>query len=105
MRISQADSSTLLIIFHSNALGPFIKVSSGSTSTCAIHANHTVECWGQYRQPIPIGIATNSTLYQHITLGMDHACASDQDRNVDCWKSGPDLGAHIVPLGFVIAKR
>ena len=75
-------------------------------STCAIHTNHTIECWGQEgRRPIPIGTESNTTSYHHISVGMDHACAIDQDRNVQCWHSGPDLGAQIVPLGFIAAKR
>lgn len=80
-------------------------VSSGMKSTCGLHTNHTVECWGQYRHPIPSGTKSNTTSYQQITLGMDHACAIDKDRKIHCWNSGPDLGAHIVPLGFVVAKR
>jgi hypothetical protein len=85
--------------------GPFIQVSSGVKSTCAIHANHTTECWGQWRHPIPTGTKSNTTSYQQISLGMDHACAIDQDRKLQCWHSGPDVGAQIVPLGLVVAKR
>ena len=85
--------------------GPFIQVSSGIRSTCAIHTNHTIECWGQWRHPIPIGTMSNTTSYEQITLGIDHACALDQNRKVHCWHAGADLGAQIVPLGLTVVKR
>ena len=83
------------------AIGPFIQVSSGVKSTCAIHSNHTIECWGQWRHPIPSKTVSNTTSYQHISLGMNHACALDDNKKVQCWHSGPDVGAHVVPLGFI----
>jgi len=86
--------------------GPFIHVSSGVRSTCGIHANYTIECWGQSRQSIPSGTSeTNSTKYEHVTMGKDHVCALTQDGKLQCWNSGHDVGAHVVPLGFVAAKR
>ena len=70
---------------------------TATKGTCALAANHTVDCWGKIRSPIP----TNSTdEYDQISLGTDHACAIDGEGKVQCWYRGPNLGAHIVPLGF-----
>lgn len=82
--------------------GPFIQVSAGDGSTCAIREqNATIECWGSSRAPIPKH-AMNATSYERISLGKRHGCAIDTERNLNCWKLGGDVsGADIVPVSFV----
>ena len=84
--------------------GPFVQVSAGSTSTCAIKEDQTVECWGAH-QPIPHEslLDDQDMIYDQISLGVDHACGVTADGELHCWKKGSDFGAHQVPLGFAVA--
>ncbi|GMH51999.1 hypothetical protein TL16_g05285 [Triparma laevis f. inornata] len=84
--------------------GPFIQVSAGSMSTCAIKEDQTVKCWGAH-QPIPHEslLDDQDMIYDQISLGVDHACGVTADGELHCWKKGADFGAHHVPLGFAVA--
>jgi len=80
-------------------VGPFLQVSTGTKGTCALNSNHTVDCWNQQRRMIP----SNSTkTFQHISLGVNHACALSS-HHLECWHNGPNLGAHEIPLGLSVA--
>ena len=98
-------------------LGPYLQVSSGLSSTCALHLNHTVHCWGgkypiQKTKLIDVTVTRSDGIdfltsekgddyqYSRISLGKDHACAIDLEEKVHCWGSTAQRGAHIVPLGF-----
>ena len=87
-----------MISYH---LGPYIQVSTGPRSTCAIREEDlSIECWGRPSR-VPIE-HWNSTEYDQITLGRDHVCAVDMESQLHCWMSGADMGGHEVPLGFVV---
>jgi hypothetical protein len=42
--------------------------------------------------------------YHHVSLGVDHACAIDMNDKLQCWRRGPNLEAHEIPLGFVVRR-
>ena len=46
---------------------------------------------------------TGQEEYNQISLGIEHACAIDIDKQVSCWHFGTDLGSAVVPLGLFAA--
>jgi hypothetical protein len=76
----------------------YIDISAGHRTTCAINADHFIECWGR-RSPMTPDEGSIAT-FEQLTLGSDHLCAADSVREVRCWFSGPDMGSHLVPLGM-----
>lgn len=84
--------------------GPFTQVSTGPRCTCGIkEEDGSIECWGRNSR-IPQNVLEDKTKqYDQITIGKDHICVIDVDNRLSCWYSGADMGAHKVPLGFVLA--
>jgi hypothetical protein len=83
--------------FHA---GPYEQVSTGTRSTCAIREDKEIECWGS-SAPIPPD-ASDEAGYEQLSMGMEHACAVTGDSELHCWNKGSNVGAHHVPLGFVV---
>ena len=76
-------------------------MTTGARSTCAIREDQSILCWGR---KLPISQeAMNKTIYDQITLGQDHLCAVGYDSQMHCWRTGANLGADHVPLGFLVA--
>uniref|UniRef100_A0A7S2K3D9 non-specific serine/threonine protein kinase n=1 Tax=Leptocylindrus danicus TaxID=163516 RepID=A0A7S2K3D9_9STRA len=89
--------------------GPYLQVSAGTRSTCAIREeDRALECWGSFL-PIPedrLNLNVNATqnMYNQVSSGHGHICAVDLEDEVHCWSSGAKhFGAHLVPLGFLAA--
>lgn len=72
-----------------------IAAGVGSYDTCALLADHSIDCWGdnQYGQlgnnattdsasPVQVSGITNASA---VTAGYQHACALLADRTVECW--------------------
>ena len=90
-------------IFHHFCLGPFLQVSTGHLSTCAIRENRTIDCWGKPRSPIPKEEMIKP-IYDQLSIGQEHACAVTVDSDLQCWNLvGENFGAHNTPLGIVVA--
>ena len=93
--------------------GPFKQVTAGSRSTCAIHEERGLECWGSSPPISPRELANfqknrqaSGETYRQITSGNGHICVVlDADGELHCWSSGADFKAHNVPLGFKSAIR
>ena len=74
-----------------------VAVSAGSSYTCAILDNGSLNCWGyNYRGQLGIGSTTDQNTPQYVDLGTgrsgikisasgDHSCAILDDGSVKCW--------------------
>jgi cysteine-rich repeat protein len=83
---------------------PFVEVTVGGQSTCALRSDSSLWCWGsnsngQLRlsntsnRLTPVAVA--GTSWNQVTCGQNHACAVRTDGSLSCWgfnKSG-QLGA------------
>lgn len=79
------------------------QISAGGGHTCALLADHTVDCWGyddygelgdrgevvlESSTPVPVaGVGGKGTLSKvtQISAGLSHTCALLADHTVDCW--------------------
>ena len=90
---------------HDALKGPFVQVSSGGRSTCAIHKERGLECWGSSQMALRLSklddTEEKNEFYQ-ISSGHGHMCAVHKENDkLSCWSfSGANFGAHQVPLGF-----
>ena len=74
-----------------------VAISSGYSSTCTLHTDGSISCWGSNRfgqfgdgnsdidiNPVPVRTLKVSDAVQ-IATGLEHTCALHRDSTVSCW--------------------
>lgn len=68
-----------------------VDVAAGEETTCAVHVDGTVSCWGKevYSGATQVPTEVSSiTDAQAVTVGSAHVCVLHEDGRVSCWGDG-----------------
>ena len=60
---------------------PFLRVSAGTTASCAVRGDHRLVCWGDDL----IALNAPDGTFLDVAVGVDHGCGLALDGTLDCW--------------------
>ena len=72
-------------------------VATSGEHTCAVHADGSLECWGDNVNSDVSGPNGASGMFTQVAVGDEFTCAVDVDSHLQCWGNFPS-GANCPPL-------
>jgi hypothetical protein len=64
-------------------------VATSGEHTCAVHADGSLECWGDNRNSDVSGPNGAGGMFAQVAAGDEFTCAVDVDSHLQCWGNFP----------------